>query len=140
MATYLGQALEKSNLTNDLRSFLISCFKDSEFYEQLSELLYEAIETTCGIQTSIQGYLSTAFVLNCMTLANVIESLSSKSDENSEKRFVQFIKDVLMQQIFQNEDARLLVLDTLCILCQDLQNSLVESKAAGSANVAKDSD
>ena len=31
LATYLGQALEKSNLTNDLRSFLISCFKDSEF-------------------------------------------------------------------------------------------------------------
>ena len=35
-----------------------------------------------------------------------------------------------MQQIFESEDARLLVLDTLCMLCQDL-SSQVDS--AGSA-------
>ena len=40
------------------------------------------------------------------------------------------IKEVLMQQIFESEDARLLVLDTLCMLCQDL-SSQVDS--AGSA-------
>jgi len=89
--------------------------------EALSEFVYEAIETTCGIQTSVQGFLSTAFVLNSMNLANVIQNLSTGSNSQAEQRFVQFIKEVLMQQVFENEDARLLVLDTLCILCQNLK-------------------
>ena len=90
--------------------------------------MYEAIETTCGIKTSMQGYLSSAFVLNSMNLANswsinflIRQGLmvqSNDGDENkmtprsiksaggsssqeanakSEERFVQFIKEVLMQ-------------------------------------------
>ena len=42
-----------------------------------------------------------------------------------------------MQQIFETEDARLLVLDTLCMLCQDLssQIDIVGSKDSLSINV-----
>lgn len=103
---------KEGNLINDLQILCIECFKESEYEDQLSELLYEAIETTCGIKTSMQGYLSSAFVLNCMNLANSVKSIkfdeitrrndfvkdvNTKDESKTEERFVQFIKDVLMQ-------------------------------------------
>ncbi len=92
LATYLGKALESANLTLDISTFLDSCFKlekvSNATKEALSEFVYEAIETTCGIQTSVQGYLSTAFVLNSMNLASVVKNLSSGSnDAQAEQRF-----------------------------------------------------
>ena len=74
IAEYLGSALEKSNLTSEFAKFLDTCFKESDVAESLSECIYEAIETTCGICTSIQGYLSTDFVLNSMSLANTVKA------------------------------------------------------------------
>lgn len=123
LATYLGDALERSNLAQDFGSFLESCFKESGQAEDLSECIYEAIETTCGIRTSVKGFLSCQFVINCMSLANMVKNLVINNLEaKAEQRFIQFIKEVLMQQIFETEDARLLVLDTLCMLCQDLSS------------------
>ena len=53
LASYFGDALESENLTTDFCSFIDTCFKDSEQGEALSECIYEAIETTFGIRTSV---------------------------------------------------------------------------------------
>lgn len=37
-----------------------------------------------------------------------------------------------MQQVFETEDARLLVLDTLCMLCQDLTSAADQSNKQSS--------
>ena len=134
LATYLGDALEHPNLATEFGSFLSNCFADSSECERVSECVYEAIETTCGIRTSIKGYLSSQFIINCMSLANVAKSLSSSAEDKdnvSEKRFIQFIKEVLMVQIFESEEARLLVLDTLCMLCQDLSSQVDSDGKSG---------
>ena len=70
LATYLCKMLESSSMMGDLQTFFCN-LTASEHIAQLTEFLYEAIETTCGIKTSIQGYLSSSFVLNCMNLASV---------------------------------------------------------------------
>ena len=135
LATYLGEALEHSNLAKDFGNFLFSCFAESAECEKVSECIYEIIETTCGIRTSIKGYLNCHFVINCMSLANVAKNLSATAEDGkAEQRFIQFIKEVLMQQIFDSEDARLLVLDTLCLLCQDLSSQIDTTAVAAGAN------
>lgn len=76
LATYLGEALEHSELTRDLGNFLTTCFSKSVESEDVSECVYDAIETTCGIRTSIKGFLSSQFMINCMSLANIAKNLA----------------------------------------------------------------
>ena len=71
-----------------------------------------------------------------MSFASGISTLAA-ANANPD-RFITFIKDVLMQQVnhffifkvFKSEEARLLVLDTLCILCQNLKSQVSDSESA----------
>lgn len=96
LAAYLGEALEHTSLISDLSDFFQNCFAEasSEQAEQLTECIYEAIETTCGIRTSTQGFLTTDFVINSMSLASVIKNLAAAKSDQSQ--FVALIKDVLI--------------------------------------------
>lgn len=80
------------------------------------------------MRTSTLGFLSTSFVINSMSFASGISTLAA-ANANPD-RFITFIKDVLMQQVFKSEEARLLVLDTLCILCQNLKSQVSDSESA----------
>ena len=96
LATYLVTALEHASLTSDLVDFFSSCFAEttSEIATGLTECVYEAIETTCGLRTSTQGFLTTDFVINSMSLASSLKNLAAaKADP---KQFINLIKDVLI--------------------------------------------
>ena len=77
-------ALEHASLTEDLGKFFEACFKESGDAERLSECIYEAIETCCGIRTSLSGYLGTSFVLNAMNIASVVKGLTANASEDAQ--------------------------------------------------------
>ncbi len=79
MAGYLGHALESTKLTEDLIKLISATFDGSSQVVDLTEFINEAIETTCGIRTSMQGYLSTAFILNAMRLSEAVHKLLGNS-------------------------------------------------------------
>ena len=100
-------------------------FKDcsAESLDLVIEFVYESIETACGVRFSVSGFVDLTFIFNCMRLATALRSAT----EVDNKKFSTFVIEVLLNQIYENEDSKLFVLDTLCILCQDLKSVLQAS-------------
>ena len=64
---------------------------------QLSEFVYEAMEIACGVKVSINGALDTKFVINCLILASSLKGQSDHATETENTKFIQFVKEVLLQ-------------------------------------------
>ena len=127
-AVYLAESLSQQKISTEICNFIEILLqapieKKEEIDESsqlLTEFVYEALETACGVKVSMEGSLDNVFVINCLTLASSLKGQNNLGMDSKNTRFIQFVKEVLLQQSMQTEDAKLLVLDSLCSLCQNL--------------------